>query len=142
MLKRSMSWLTLAVLFAVPMLVAVRLWAEPLPATTAVAAFTSAQGYFRVTYTSEPIVINRMHSWQLQLEDAEGRPVTGAVIAVDGGMPAHNHGLPTRPQVIEAAGAGDYRIDGLRFHMPGNWEVRLQITAGALSDEVVITLSL
>ena len=110
--------------------------AEPL-------TWTSEQGLFQLSAESslDPIEINRMHSWVLQVR-ANGEPVTGASFAVAGGMPAHDHGLPTRPRVTEELGQGRYRLDGLRFHMHGDWQLKIDISAGGQSDTVIITLTL
>ena len=57
--------------------------------------------------------------------------------AVSGGMPAHDHGLPSRPRVTRALGDGAYLLEGLKFHMNGRWEVRLDIEVGGNTDAVV-----
>ncbi len=97
-----------------------------------------------VTYTTPdgPPVINRMHSWILHVETASGEPVEGAVIEVDGGMPAHDHGLPTQPRVTAELGGGDYRLDGVRFHMRGRWEMVVTISADDGEHTVVLSLTL
>lgn len=99
---------------------------------------------FRASFTSrlEPIVINRIHAWVLHVENAAGEPVEGARISVDGGMPQHDHGLPTAPQVTRELGNGDYLVEGLRFHMNGYWEVEFAIAAAGATDTVVIPLTL
>jgi len=104
----------------------------------------SERGHFAVSWTSElePIEINRIHSWQLCVRDSDGSPVDGAEITIDGGMPAHNHGLPTQPRVTGELGDGCYRIDGLRFHMAGAWQLRITITAGGVTEAAVIPLEL
>lgn len=86
--------------------------------------------------------INRMHSWILHVETDTGEPVEGAEIEVDGGMPAHNHGLPTRPRVTEELGDGDYRLDGVRFHMGGYWEMVISIKSDEFEGTVVVPLTL
>ncbi len=64
--------------------------------------FTSEKGRFRVSYQSQldPIAINRMHSWTLMVADSGGEPVTGANIAIKGGMPQHNHGLADHDRIF------------------------------------------
>jgi len=106
-------------------------------------SYSSKNGRFRVSYQSQlnPVVINQIHAWQLHVTDADGRPVTGADIAVKGGMPAHNHGLATSP-AIEPGDNGDYLLQGLRFHMMGYWELTLTIDDDGVRDEVVIPLTL
>jgi len=108
------------------------------------ASWISQRGMFVVSYQSElePLQINRLHAWILHIEDAAGKPVPGAHIEVSGGMPAHNHGLPTIPRVTKELPGGDYRLDGLRFHMAGNWELTVSIAAAGKTDVVVIKVSL
>ena len=97
-----------------------------------------------VTWTSPDgeIEINKMHSWILHIETEDGIAVEGADIEVDGGMPEHDHGLPTHPRVTEDLGGGDYRLDGLRFHMTGYWEIELTIQTDDGMREVTIPLRL
>ena len=97
-----------------------------------------------VTYSTPdgPPEINRMHSWILHVETDEGIPVEGAEIEVDGGMPLHDHGLPTRPRVTEELGGGDYRLDGVRFHMTGYWELVVTIRREYSEEIVVVSLTL
>jgi len=101
-------------------------------------------GEFIVTYTTPdgPPEINRMHSWILYVESESGEPIEGADIEVDGGMPAHDHGLPTRPRITEDLGDGYYRLDGVRFHMSGYWEMLVTIRSDESEDTVVIPLTL
>lgn len=75
----------------------------------------------------QPVPLNQMHSWVITLRSAEGVPLEGAHISVEGGMPAHDHGLATSPQVTTALGSGRYLLEGVRFHMAGEWLLKLQI---------------
>ncbi len=74
-----------------------------------------------------PLTINAMHEWVLKLKTLDGKPVESADIAIDGGMPAHGHGLPTSPRVTEYLGAGRYLIEGMKFNMAGWWELKIAI---------------
>lgn len=105
---------------------------------------TSAKGNFHVRYRStlHPITINRIHHWVLRVETSRGEPVKDALITVEGGMPEHDHGLATSPRVSPTENAGDYLLEGLRFHMPGYWELTLSIKAASVSDTVIIPLQL
>jgi hypothetical protein len=98
----------------------------------------------RVTYSTPagPPQINRMHSWILHVESANGEPVENAKIDVIGGMPEHDHGLPTQPRVTEELGGGNYRLGGMRFHMNGYWEIRVTVTSEDDVSVVVIPLQL
>lgn len=83
-----------------------------------------------------PPAINQMHSWRILVSTPGGAPVSGARIAVDGGMPQHGHGLPTRPQVTPELGEGAYQLDGMKFSMTGWWEIKLVIQASEGIDKV------
>ena len=108
------------------------------------ASWVSSRGLFEVTFQSElePLEINTLHAWVLHIEDASGQPVLNAVIEANGGMPKHDHGLPTRPRVTQEIGNGDYQLDGLRFHMRGEWEVSITITVDGKTDTAIVTVIL
>ena len=98
----------------------------------------SGQGLYRATITPriDPITINQVHSWTLHLETSDGRPVEGATITVNGDMPGHGHGLPTKPIVSAHRGNGDYLVEGMKFQMPGWWYVEFDVVAGDKPDTV------
>ncbi|MBX5460979.1 MAG: FixH family protein [Steroidobacteraceae bacterium] len=105
---------------------------------------TGEHGIYQATIQPEAsqIPINQIHSWTVQLKDAAGHPVDAARIEVDGDMPQHLHGLPTRPQITEALGDGRYRVEGLKFHMRGWWTVSFKVHAAPGDDEVTFNLML
>ncbi len=113
-------------------------------ASAAETVFDSDAGRFRATIASDvrPPPLNRMHAWTLCVTTASGEAVTGAAIAIAGGMPAHDHGLPTAPRVTAELGAGCYRIDGVRFHMSGEWQFTIAIDDGEQRDSVTIPLTI
>ncbi|HCB50857.1 MAG TPA: hypothetical protein DEP47_15400 [Chloroflexi bacterium] len=86
--------------------------------------------------------MNEIHSWTIHLETPDGQAVENAQIAVDGGMPQHNHGFPTAPEVTEELGGGDYLLEGVKFNMAGWWELKLAISAGDQTDDVTFNLVL
>jgi hypothetical protein len=115
-----------------------------MPAADSIAdEWLSQRGIYTVHYESalDPIEINRMHRWTLVVT-RDGEPVENADITVSGGMPEHDHGMPTRPRITAELGEGRYRLEGMRFHMNGNWEVVIEIDAGGSRDTVVINLVL
>jgi hypothetical protein len=99
----------------------------------------SAQGRYLVQIEPPAAApaINQIHTWQIKLSSPDGAPVRNARIAVDGGMPQHGHGLPTRPQVTREVAAGTYAMEGMKFSMSGWWEIKLAIQAGDGADSVV-----
>ena len=102
----------------------------------------SNRGVFMISVTSDldPVVINQFHNWNVHVKSADGQPVEEAIIEISGGMPAHDHDMPTVPAVTSNMGNGDYLVEGMSFHMPGAWQVMLYISSGKLSDTVVLDL--
>jgi hypothetical protein len=102
------------------------------------------QGLFKVGYTSDlgTVPVNQMQSWTLHIETAEGMPVENATVTVDGDMPQHGHGLPTLPQVTRYLGNGDYKVEGLKFHMPGWWVMDFVVSADGHTDQVRFNMML
>jgi hypothetical protein len=104
---------------------------------------TSVSRQFTATLQpDQPLRPRRMQTLRVAILDAEGRPVDDATIQIDGGMPEHGHGLPTRPRVTRALGNGLYEIEGVRFNMSGWWEFTLAIDAPSGSDVVTFNLAL
>ena len=103
----------------------------------------SAQGLYMVTlHGAEALKPRKLQQLQFSVIDAKGQALSDATITVDGGMPEHGHGLPTRPRVTSELGNGWYEISGLRFNMGGWWELKLTITTPAGTDTVTFNLSL
>ena len=104
----------------------------------------SDQGTFEVSYDSDldPVAINKLHRWTLRVTTADGQPVEDAQLTVTGGMPQHNHGMPTTPQVTGHLGNGEYQVEGMKFQMPGWWTVTVKIAADGQQDSVTFNLVL
>ncbi|MGE3344789.1 MAG: FixH family protein [Vicinamibacterales bacterium] len=104
---------------------------------------TSAGGrYVGTLEPSAELRPRRMQTVRVTLRDADGAAVDGAQILVDGGMPQHGHGLPTKPRVTRSLGDGVYEIEGVRFNMGGWWEFRLQVEAARGVDTITFNLDL
>ena len=101
-------------------------------------------GYFRMTLQSAlaPVAINRMHNWTLRLETPSGDPVSGANVTVTGGMPDHDHGLPTAPRATGTLNDGQYLIEGVKFHMNGRWELTIGVETATQSDAATFEFAL
>jgi len=104
----------------------------------------TANNAFNVMYKSISghIRINRIHSWELTVKDADGKPVNNAKISVVGDMPEHGHGLPTQPEVTTVGAEGLYRVDGMKFTMPGWWIVTISVMADGIHDNVSFNLNI
>ena len=104
----------------------------------------SEHGQFIGSWSSDPVTppINVVHEWVLHIEAPDGGPVEGATVTIDGDMPAHGHGMPTRPQVTADLGGGDYRVEGMSFQMGGYWIIDVTITAAGQTDLIRFGLEL
>jgi hypothetical protein len=101
-------------------------------------------GVYRATIkpAGDTIPKGTLQQWTLHVETVAGTPVDSARISVDGGMPQHGHGLPTKPQVTAVLGQGDHLVEGMKFNMGGWWVVKFRIAAAAGADTVVFNLKL
>jgi hypothetical protein len=104
----------------------------------------SAGGLYRGTIAPEgdSIPKGKLQKWTLHLETAEGIPVDSVKITVDGGMPQHGHGLPTKPLVTRQLGNGDHLVEGMKFNMGGWWVVKFRVATAQGSDSLVFNLKL
>ena len=103
----------------------------------------SAAQLYRATFSpAESIKVGKLHTWNVQVVDATGAPVDNATLTVDGGMPQHGHGLPTRPLVTQHLGEGKHLVEGMKFNMGGWWVVKLHIAGAQGSDVVTWNLKL
>jgi len=124
---------------------------RPAPVATAVAAneskraAVSSWGSFYVVYrpTLDPIPLNQMFGLSVNVYEANdhARPVADTMITVDARMPEHNHGMTLQPQVT-ADGAGNFRVDGMLFHMPGRWELYVDVARGTELERATFEITL
>jgi hypothetical protein len=104
----------------------------------------SEGGHYRATIKpqGDSIPQGRLQRWTLHLETAEGAPVDSAKLVMDGGMPQHGHGLPTKPKVTRALGNGDHLVEGIKFNMGGWWLLKFRVNAAAGTDSVLFNIKL
>ena len=62
-------------------------------------------------------------------------------IFISGGMPAHQHGLPTTPKIVWSKEKQVYLIKGLKFSMPGDWVLNFKINAAEVDDKDEISMA-
>jgi hypothetical protein len=103
---------------------------------------TSAAGQYNVTIQEQAkFKKGKLLRTTIFVAGRDGKGIEGLQIGVDGGMPQHGHGLPTKPRVTQDLGNGQYQVDGLKFNMGGWWELKF-IVAGTPNDSVVFNLDL
>ena len=98
--------------------------------------------YFATLEPAQPLRPRQMQTVRVTVRDAERRAIDDAQISIDGDMPQHGHGLPTRPRVTRNLGNGIYEIEGVRFSMGGWWEFKLAIAGTRGADTVTFNLDL
>ena len=103
---------------------------------------SSAGLYTATLLPIEPLQRRKLQAVHVAITDANGAPIEHANITIDGGMPQHGHGLPTRPRVTKQVGDGVYQIEGVRFNMGGWWEFKLSVTTDSGTDLVTFNLNL
>lgn len=112
------------------------------PALGTPMSIRSAAGYFTVRLTgigrTEPL--NHMHGFDLWLT-SKGKPVDGATIVLTGSRRETDNPLPTLPQISFTGTPGRYRGEGLRFHMPGNWQLTFTIASGTIRDRAIVDVA-
>lgn len=105
----------------------------------------SSAGSFIVTLDSNSPVaeVNEFQEWVVTISTKNGGDfVSPARISVGGGMPMHGHGLPTQPKITEYLGDGQYKLEGLKFNMHGQWVLEFEIVTSDLTDTVTFELVL
>jgi hypothetical protein len=101
------------------------------------------EGRYRVTVQRpDDVPLNAFQTWVVHVETMDGKPVTGASLTINGGMPQHGHDLPTRPRMTKELGNGDYRVEGIQFSMPGWWEFQVRVDREAAADTAIFNLAL
>lgn len=94
------------------------------------------EGLYRVALAPRqaPAPVGPLHEWVLRVRDADGRGFEPRRIAVDGGMPQHGHGFVTAPRVTRRLAPGTYLVEGVKFHMGGDWVLRVELVSDAGPD--------
>lgn len=97
----------------------------------------SRQRQFRVHVqpAKRPLVPGVTHEWVVVVEKGAGEPAGGCRLRFDADMPAHGHGLPTAPQVTSETAPGRYRVEGVRFSMPGHWRIMVAVSGCAGAED-------
>lgn len=57
---------------------------------------------------------------------------------VDATMPAHDHGMDTTPEITKTGGL--FQVDGMLFHMAGDWELVFAVSDGETVERAVFTI--
>ncbi|HND30497.1 MAG TPA: hypothetical protein PLA94_10880 [Myxococcota bacterium] len=126
-------------------------------------------GKYRLTWQSlpSPVPMGDLFVVETTLKDKDGKTIENGTVRVDARMPAHGHGMATRPlaalptctgaqeeaalrSTLEAGSlpegcsypGGKYKMEGMKFHMPGEWTLRFDVTGPAGADHAELRYAL
>ena len=141
---RARTFLVSAAVVAVSLLQGCMLFSKPPADLDYSRTRISEAGRYKATIKPDGDTIpkGKLQRWTLHLETANGAPVGACTITVDGGMPQHGHGLPTKPRVTRPLGNGDHLVEGMKFNMGGWWVVKFRVNAAPGSDSLVFNVKL
>jgi hypothetical protein len=117
---------------------------EPARTTSRPLEAVSDLGHYRVAIrpAALPIPLHQMHDWIVRIEPLEESSEIPTAVQFDGGMPSHGHGFVTQPRVTQNLGHGEFRVEGVKFHMPGVWELRVIVTSRSATDRVSLAMTI
>jgi hypothetical protein len=105
----------------------------------------SNAGTYRIRWRVWDGALERGRDFVLEVEvaraDAPGEIATDVTLAVDAEMPEHRHGMSVVPAVVPGA-LGTFRVEGMRFHMSGRWDLFLDVTRGAWTERAQVRIEL
>ncbi|MEZ5449461.1 MAG: hypothetical protein R3E89_10905 [Thiolinea sp.] len=96
------------------------------------------QGLYQAHLDCEtPPATGPFQQCEVRFTDSQGRGFIPVQASIEGGMPLHGHGLPTAPVLSALEQPGHYRIDGLKYNMPGAWLLGFQVNGPQGEDRLV-----
>ncbi len=91
--------------------------------------------HYLLAFRAEPLRIEVGEPFSLLVNACTRSDKPAELVAVDAQMPEHRHGMNYRPTIV-SLGNGRYRVDGMVFHMPGRWELNLDVRDGEESERL------
>lgn len=104
----------------------------------------SDRGVYQATLRpiDSPVPIGELHNWIFHIETNDKETFIPQQLVIQGGMPGHGHGFPVEPEISEYLGTGNYLIEGMKFNMAGDWQIRFGITGPEGWDTITFLLSI
>ena len=101
-------------------------------------------GAFYVEYTPNPDPIPVSDEFSVTLTVYEGVDTEAVLsgvdrVAVDADMPEHGHGMNVVPEVADN-GDGTFTASPFAFHMPGYWEIYVDVTVGDTTERATFSV--
>jgi len=91
----------------------------------------------------DPIPLGDLFDIEVRVREGcrSGPPAEKVGLEVEAIMPGHGHGMNTHPRVA-TLGGGRFLATGLRFHMPGRWEVHFDVVRGGVLERAQAEVAL
>lgn len=106
---------------------------------------TAPHGAFTIRWTTTPAPLPTNEPFELDVEVTAAAEVAGdrnpIWLNLNARMPAHAHGMNTRPKVLDL-GNGHFVVRGMLLHMAGDWELTFDVAKGRTREQATVTLSL
>jgi hypothetical protein len=112
------------------------------PRLTATA--TSATGSFTARWSMpDPVPVGDPFAVEIELFADPGltQPLDGGSCRIDAAMPHHGHGMNVAPR-MRREGPGRWRAIGMLLHMPGRWEVFVDLERDGFLERAQSTVVL
>jgi hypothetical protein len=92
-------------------------------------------GRYTVAYRAVPApTVGNHFALELAVCPRGGAPAAES-LGVDARMPEHGHGMNYRA-AVKRLGADRFRAEGLMFHMPGRWQLVIDVRSGQTSERL------
>ena len=106
-------------------------WASDCPLdlgqnTTGLVVFSS---HYMIAFRTDPLHIEVGAPFTLVMNVCTRRGDGAELLRVEATMPEHKHGMNYTPTIV-VIGNGRYRVEGMLFHMPGEWELAFDVRSG------------
>jgi hypothetical protein len=112
------------------------------PAAGGKQRFESNGGRYTVELETSPasIAVNQPFDVTVAVTPKAG-PATDLDVVVDARMPAHFHGM-NRVAKISRGPGNSWKAEGLLFHMPGHWELYIDVSQGGATERAQMDVNL
>lgn len=103
----------------------------------------SSNGTFSLTlrFDTDPVPLNQPFGFEIRIERKDSGDLQPISISVDARMPQHRHGMVHQP-VISRVSDQVYRVDNMLFHMPGRWELYVDVTQDYVTERLSLEILL
>ena len=114
---------------------------DPDPAAPITAVSDGGLYHVEVWPDIPPARLGHLHAWRVRVQRVDGQPTTLSRLAFTASMPQHGHGLTTAPLATRGFDDGTFLVDGVLFHMSGEWMLRIEFVGSEGPDAVEFSIN-